>query len=595
MVKNLPGSIKEVDTDVLVIGGGIVAAAAALEAVKHGVGITLVDKSRFGVSGSSACSGGAVNVYFPPELGGDPEDSKEQLFKDIVERGFYLNDQKMVEILVEEATSEIIFLDEIGIPFLKRPNGQFLLGSSWSVSNESSSKSKGQYAEQKRSLSIIGKPYEKGGPLLMRLLRKEVFHRGVQVLENVMITRLLTNDGSIVGAVGINTLNGDYCIFKAKAIVLGAGSATKLSANTGEPYVTTGDGYALAYEAGGIFSNMEFIDLKSNAKPKGIDLSQGIGHLGPMLSHITMYNALGEKFLEKYAASKEGGDFRGVLSSSNIGAILKELKAGRGPIYGDATHFSQELWDRNDCRRDYNLLKAMGYDAKKERFEFQAPESHDYLGGLKINEKAMSNIPGLYAAGEAAGHGGVFGASRIAGLAIPACMAFGRRAGKYAAERTRVNHEAMIKKAEVKKEIDRLEKLKGGKGRKPHELENEVRSFGSKLCAIRDEPTLQKTIQAFVRIRKDDTLNAAISNIRDLIKTLEVQNLALSGEMVARAALMRTETRGYHFREEFPHRDDKNWLKWVIIQKEGGRMKLRAEPVPLQRYRIKPKSEIKKR
>ncbi|MBI4331471.1 MAG: FAD-dependent oxidoreductase [Chloroflexi bacterium] len=591
MAKYGKESVQELLADVLVIGGGLAATAAAIEAAKHGVKVILVDKGRLGVSGSSCISGGGLSPYIPPELGGSPEDSKEKMLRDTVERGFYLNDQKMAELLVEEAASEVVLLDELGYPFKKKADGKFWPGAaSWFRELPASPTSRGPMPDQVRGLHFGGKPHEHGGSFMMLVMRKEVLHRGVQVLENVMITRLLKRNGAITGAVGIDTRSGGYYLFRAKSTVLAAGSATKLSENTPESYVTTGDAYAAGYEAGGIFMNMEFITIKlDDTKPKGIDFPQGIGQAGIVLkARAVLYNALGEKFLEKYPWSKEGGSTISRHSPSQMNAFLQEWAAGRGPIYGDVTYLSPEMWERPELRTPLSIMKQFGYDVRKERFELQSPSTDDYEGGLRIGEEAMTNLPGLYSAGESAGHGAVFGAARIAGMALAACMVFGRRAGKYAAERARQIDQAKGGETSLRKEIDRIEKLKSTQGRKPEDLEREVRHFGSKLCRLRDEATLKEAIEAFVRIRREDLHSAKVSNTAELITVLESQNLAVSGEMVARAALQRTESRGYHLRGDYPQVDNKNWLKWVLIKKEGERMKLWSEPVPLQQYKIRP-------
>lgn len=213
------------------------------------------------------------------------------------------------------------------------------------------------------------------------------------------------------------------------------------------------------------------------------------------------------------------------------------------------------------------------------------PAIHTFLGGLKINEKCETNVPGLYAAGESAGHGAIFGADRVGG-ANGACYVLGQRARKFATEYALKARELVINEKQVEEEIKRIKEVSAKfEWNDIDKVRNKALKY---IGVIRNGKDLVKGVKEFSSIREIRDLGSSSSNPRGLVRVLEIWNLALTGEMVSRAALMRTESRGQHQREDYPKKNNKEWLKWIVIRKANGKMKLWSEPIPFKRYNLKP-------
>ncbi|MBI2303355.1 MAG: FAD-binding protein [Chloroflexi bacterium] len=546
-------------TDVLIIGGGAAAAMAAIEAAKFGVKVVLVDKGRLGRSGNSPPSGGAIWPPIPPERGGNPQTTPDRMFKDIVVGGSYLANQDWARLYVEEGFHRVVELENFGVPFTKNPDGTFLRGTPEAV---------GQ------------------GFGLMEALRKEVFHREVQVIEQAMVTRLVTMDNSVVGAVALDVKNDDAIVFHAAAVVLGGGSATALYPHASSAYLTTGDAYAMAYHAGATLINMEFPEFTIVPAPGGRPIATG-GSRWPIAEGGHFLNGRGERFMEKYEPQLLEKAFLQARGRFII-PMYREMVAGNGPIYLDPSPISLRQWEeREKVEGEIFLigkLKASGIDYRTQKHEW-AIAIHTFMGGALINERAETTPPGLYACGEAAGHGGVLGADRgYSGLVT--ALVSGQRAGKCAARRAlSPSHLAWPQEA-VATEMARWQDLtKERGGRKPSVLLRDIQTTAwNHLGLIRSRDSLEKAAMEFQRLGQEKTASATDS----VAQRLEVENLALSGEIMARAALLRRESRGEHFREDYPHQDDAHWLTWVTVRKEGAEMVVDTAPIPWERYPLRP-------
>jgi succinate dehydrogenase/fumarate reductase flavoprotein subunit len=267
------------ESDVLIIGGGLAACMAALEASKRGMEVILVDKGRLGRSGSSPTSGGVPQAAFGHA---DPRDNKDVHFRDTVIGGDYISHQKIVRAVVSEITDRIMELEEIGLHFKKGPDGKHFyqekrLGSSFP-----------------RSVPPIG-----GSVGMMGTLRKEVFNREVNVQQWTMITKLFKEHERVIGALGVDVQNGEFRLYKAKAVVLAGGSAVGLQKYTSANFHTTGDAYMAAFHIGAELANLEFLEFTLIPAPKGITVP--MAGLSPFTSKGGRFlNAAGERFLQKY-------------------------------------------------------------------------------------------------------------------------------------------------------------------------------------------------------------------------------------------------------------------------------------------------------
>ena len=555
-------SIPTTDCDVLIIGGGLAACMAALEASKRNMDVVLVDKGRLGRSGSSPTSGGVPQAAFAHA---DPRDSKEMHFKDTIVGGDFIPNQKIVRAIVNEVTDRVIELEEIGLHFKKTPDGK-------------------QFYQEKRLGSSYARscPPVGGSVGMLGSLRKEVFNREVQVRQWTMITKLLRQNGRVTGAFGINVQTGAYQAYRARAVVLAAGSAIGIQKYTSANFLTTGDAYVAAFDIGAPLANLEFLEFTLIPAPGGQAIS--MAGLSPFTSKGgRFFNALGERFLERYDPERLEGTTRAIL----VGATYKEMLEGRGPVYLDPSYIPDEKWD-DEIQFEYTpKLGKAGVNARSDRFEW-VPALHTFLGGLDINERCeVPGVEGLYASGESAT--GTHGSNRLSGNAIASAFALGARSGKFAAIYAADAELGELDPAETASEVARIEAFKRDEGLDPTEVQQEIKEIAwESTGVVRNERGLTAGLDRFQEIRREKVPRLKADNIRDLIKSLECSNLSWVGEMVARCALERKESRGQHTRDDYPERDDRNCLNWISVEKDGDRVKPVVKPIPFEEAELKP-------
>jgi len=541
------------DTDVLVIGAGGSGTRAAIEAHEKGVRVMIVTKGNF-PSGCTSIAGGMMQAPI------DSSDSPDIYFEDVIKGGLNVNNQRLVRVLASEAADRARDLDEFGTEFQKE-NKKFVLLRGAGMTRDRIVSARDLY-----------------GPSYMNGLVKEVKRRRIKVFESVMITKLLTENGEVVGATGLNISTGDFLVFKAKSIILAAGGAGHLYGLTTNPPDVSGDGYALAYRAGVKLTDMEFVQFRAcivypprlRGLPPPADGMPGRGG--------RFYNALGERYMKKYDPVRIEDVTRDLIAVRS----QKEIREGRGTphgsLYNDLSDVPEGMWEL--FSKFVRTCKAEGIDPTWQPLEW-APGVHHFMGGVKINEKCETNVSGLYAAGEVVG--GVHGANRIGGNALTETQVFGARAGKFAADRALSITMPRINKGQVEAERNRIfEIYKRKEGVDVLEIRKEVQAIMDKYVGvIRNAEELKKAINELNRIKEEKLPRLCIKDgntYEKLGKGLEVINFIDVGEMVAKAALMRTESRGAHYREDYS-KEDENWLKNINIHLEADEMKLQALPV----------------
>jgi succinate dehydrogenase/fumarate reductase flavoprotein subunit len=555
-------SVPTTDCDVLIIGGGLAACMAALEASKRNMDVVLVDKGRLGRSGSSPTSGGVPQAAFAHA---DPRDSKDQHFRDTVVGGDFIPNQKIVRAIVDEVTDRVVELEEMGLHFKKTPDGK-------------------QFYQEKRLGSSYARscPPVGGSVGMLGSLRKEVFNREVQVHQWTMVTKLLRRNGRVTGAFGINVQKGTYHAYRARAVVLAAGSAIAIQKYTSANFLTTGDAYVAAFDIGAPLANLEFLEFTLIPAPGGEAIS--MAGLSPFTSKGgRFFNALNERFLEKYDPDRLEGTTRAIL----VGATYKEMLEGRGPVYLDPSYIPDEKWD-DEIQFEYTpKLGKAGVNARSDRFQW-VPALHTFLGGLDINERCeVPGVEGLYASGESAT--GTHGSNRLSGNAIASAFALGARSGKYAAIYAADAEMDDVDAGETAAEAARIETFKRDEGLDPTEVHEEIKDIAwESTGVVRNEGGLTAGIERFREIRREKVPRLKADNLRDLIKSLECSNLAWVGEMVARCALERKESRGQHTRDDYPKRDDQNCLNWISVEKDGDGVKPVVKPIPFEEGDLKP-------
>ncbi len=568
-----------VSTDVLIIGGGGMAGRAAIEASRSGARVTMVMKGEFGKSGTSAARVAEAAGYNVADGLVDPEDNPEEHFKDIVTAAAGTCDERLARIVAEDAPETLRELERMGVPFhMDGPRYLEVVGC---------------FASRPRMHIIPGHAEP-----IVAAQRREILEMGVPIYEHTMITALLVQNGVCEGAVGLNT-KGEMIVFQAGATILGTGGAGKLFLHNLNPPDITGDGYALGYRAGAELVNMEFMQAgPSIVHPVHNTLNPWLLALHPRLT-----NAKGEEFLERYLPSgwsvgqcldarSTHYPFSVYDGSQHLDiAIQKELTGGRGTAHGGvffdlSGSRPEDLPDTprgRDVRRLYGITrdyirKNYGVDIAEQPIEV-ACIGHAINGGLRIEPTGESTLPGLFAGGESAG--GPHGADRLGGNMNLTCQVFGRRAGRSAAQRARERGTLSVSSALIAAEKERLAKLQSRRGSLgPGQFKRWIQEcMWRDLLVVRSDVSLRACLTEVERLR-GRLAEINVDGPVQLAGLLEVENLLTVAEIMARAALLRTESRGSHYREDYPHRDDGRWRQSIVTRRANGHTEQIAVRLP---------------
>lgn len=531
--------------DVLVIGLGLAGLRAAHAAVKEGASVIVVGK---GIGASPGIMG--FNVV------ASKEDSADQFYADLLKSGTYINNQKLARILAEDSIKEVANLEEIGLHFDKNADGSLNahqpLGSSYP-----------RLVHYKALTGI------RAG----ELLREDCEKRGVVFAEPIMITNLLQADNQIVGAVGIDLSNGKFVSYLAKAVVLAAGGCGAIYPVSTYPKTIVGDGFAMAYRAGAELVDMEFMqyDPCCFVYPEAV---KGSPIPTTMLSEGgELRNIKGERFMLKYGEQAER-----VQKDELSRAMILEIAEGRGTkhggLYYDVTKLPRDRVVVDHCIF-YDPALAAGVDLTKEPAEV-APAAHTLMGGVKINERCESSKAGLFAAGEVVG--GVHGANRLGGSAGAEVLTFGARAGKYAAQYAFARREA-LSEAKAKELIAKEEATyqqrkarKGGSADGAKIQERIQKVMSEKVGLIKNKEGLSAAFQEMTKL-ESMLGDLPVTDNNQLISLYKFENMITTGKLQIFASLLRTESRGVHYRSDFPKADDQKWRKNIVFKCIDGEMK----------------------
>jgi len=548
------------ETDVLVIGGGA-GARAAIAANEAGAKVALVDKGVFGKAGITQLSFGIVCAYL------EPPDNADVLFSDMIRAGEFLNNQKLVEVFAEEiAAGKVLELEgKYGFVFDRMENGGLVR------------KKMGGHSYA-RDLVVTWND----APCIWRGVIGDLTKRGIEVLSEIAITDLLTCHGLCVGALGIDIVSGDFIVFRAKSTVLATGGLGQVYKFTDNSRGSTGDGFAMAYRAGAELRDMEYVQtMLGFAWPRAL---RGIGIGEPALVGGKLFNVKEERFGEKVDPINIDNTPKDVHGR----AVLREIREGRGTkhggVYFDLTRMGTEKQPHYYYL--YPLAANVGLDLSKDYAE-TVPVEHYFMGGVYVNENHESSVPGLFAVAEVAS--GLHGAERLAGCSVADVTVFGYRAGKKAAEKALRSGNPKIDWEQVAKYqtkvVDLLKRKTSGKGVRPVAIKNMIRELmWEHAHLLRHEKGLKTALEGLRRIREQYLPRMKMSSDSprwnyDWIEALETANMTMVAEMILRSALARTETRGAHAREDYPKKDNDNWLKNIVTKCVNGKMKLTTRPV----------------
>jgi succinate dehydrogenase/fumarate reductase flavoprotein subunit len=564
----------ELSCQVLVIGGGLAASCAARVASSYCPDVLVVSKGLFGRSGSSPrrVSGFAYQESGPP-FRGNPSVMLDTWVLDILEVGHFINDQHVVDQVTEDANDHYSWSEWFG--FRGRARDPAAAG------QPGARRRMLRYMAPGHSFARVS-PFEDPSSVLCDVNRENLEIWGGRVLENVMITRLLIAGGRLVGAVGFDVQSGQPYRISAGSTVLCAGGADLLYHPRRGAGQTSGDAYALAYQAGAPLSNMEFVQF--NLYPAGSD-GEPLPHNDDLLYFAlggTLLNNRKERFLLKAELLLDQLRLELAPPANLVAEVSYQQSIGRGPVHSPGGEIAP------DSPGLPYLRSLAGMPNWQERgFDWTFGVDR-LLGGLKVDYRTCSPVPGLYANGESST--GACGADCLPGYGAAFTAAGGSVSGAMAA-RSAVHFKPWtdFPEDQARDEEQRLAQL-GAIGApidsaELQDIENELRAMAWRDLGIwRNEVGLREAQMQFTSQLEGLTRRRATS-VEDYRRKRELENVALTGSLIATSALARRETRGQHRREDYPNRDDRVWLKEFLLTAGPGEPIVTARAVDLPRYK----------
>jgi succinate dehydrogenase / fumarate reductase, flavoprotein subunit len=549
--------------DVLVIGAGLAGQRAALAAAHDGASVGILSKVHPVRSHSNAAQGG-INAAL------NPEDSWESHAYDTVKGSDYLGDQDAIEIMCKEAPNEILTLEHLCLTFHRNEEGR--LGTR---AFGGASAARTYYVADITGQAILHVLYEQ----LMK-------HDEVYRYEEFFTTKLvLDDDGHVSGCVARQMRDGTTELFSAKTVILAAGGNGQIYNPTTNALICTGDGIAMAYRVGAPLMDMEMVQYHpTTLAGNGLLITEGARGEG---AHL--YNAQGERFMERYAPNKLELASRDVVSR----AEQTEINEGRG--FPDGTvalditkvprkRIHEALREIVNVGRDF-----AGVDITREPIHIK-PGNHYTMGGVKTDKLGRTEIPGLYAAGEVACVS-VHGGNRLGANSLLDTLVFGRHSGKDAAAHARNHAMPEPPHSHVTDEERRLQEIVGRErnGRRLAEIREELgRTMDEHVAVFRDEGGLLQAAQTIQRL-KEEAKSVAIDdkgNVfnQDLFGALELEFMLDNAECVIVGALERKESRGAQYRTDYPERNDDDWLKHIDLTLDGDRPNVSYSEVTITQW-----------
>ncbi len=590
--------------DVLVIGAGGAGLRAAIEASAAGVKVGLICKSLLGKAHTVMAEGGMAAA-----MGNvDDRDNWKVHFADTMRGGQYVNNWRMAELHAKEAPARVHELEKWGAVFDRTKEGKI------------SQRNFGGHRYPR--LAHVG---DRTGLELIRTLQDHGIHQGITVFMEYTVVSLLKDGERVVGAFGYDRERGRFRVFKAKAVVLCTGGLGRAYAVTSNSWEGTGDGVSIAYHAGAELLDMEFIQFHPTGmiwppSVRGILVTESVRGEGGVLRNKDgkrfMYDDVPENYKSQTSTDPEEG-WRYTQNDKNAKrppelltrdhvarCINREVKAGRGSPHGGV--FLDISWIKEKIPNSaehikrklpsmyHQFMQLANLDITKEPMEI-GPTTHYAMGGIRVNaETQATNIPGLFAAGECAA--GLHGANRLGGNSLSDLIVFGQRAGEYAAKYAKANPNISVSDSEIEnayqEAVAPFERAAGGTTEGPYQVQYD----------------LQNMMQANVGIvRLQNEMEAALDGIQKLKAraekvavqghceynpgwhtAIDLKHLLTVSEAITLCAIERKESRGGHFREDFPDKSPEAAKYNNVVSKAAdGSMKLRREPIPALREDLK--------
>ena len=554
--------------DILVVGGGLAGLSAALTADPK-LSSAIISRVHPLRSHSVAAQGG-INAA----LGNSPEgkdDNWEKHAFDTIKGSDYLADQAAAELMCREAIQAIYELEHFGVPFSRSPAGLIA----------------------QRPFGGAGFPRtcfaaDRTGLVIAHTLFEQAIRRQIKVYEEALVTRLVVENGRCVGVVVYDLATGQILPIRAGAVIFATGGYGRVYLKTTNAYINHGSGIGMAYRAGVPLKDMEFVQYHpTSIFPKNILITEGARGEG---GHLV--NNKGRRFMEDYAPSAMELAPRDIVAR----AIQTEVDKGNGfedeYVHLDLRHLGEKKIDKRLPSVREICIKFGGLDPVEKPIPIQ-PAQHYSMGGIDVDARCASSLPGFYAAGECACVS-VHGANRLGGNSLLDTVVFGKIAGREAShyvsglERKDGSEKTLLAEALADKEkVDTWITRSGGK--MAHHLLNDLKVVMSEKVGIfRTKKQLEEALETIREIRED--YGRAFISGRCLRYSQAIVNLIEFGymvdltEVIALGALLREETRGSHYRLDFPKRDDARWLKHTLVRLKDGKPDVAYRDVQITKY-----------
>jgi succinate dehydrogenase/fumarate reductase flavoprotein subunit len=558
---NFRANERVIHTDVLIIGGGSAGlwVSNRIKELNKELDVLVVDKGPQDWGGLMAISGGDFDAVLPHE-------DVNQWVEDLVYYWDGLCDQELMEEILSRSYDRLCDYEKLGCEYLKNPDGS----------------RKGIPQRGLKHFKLYPAKFKgKGGEDMAKNLIKHIDTLGVKRLGRILITEFVKKNDCIIGAVGFNSTNGDFYYFKTRAVVLTTGAGgwkTSYGKNT-----PTGEGIEMAFKAGADLKDFEFGRVWNVPRLFGWEGQTTLMPLG-----ARYINALGEPFMEKYSPLLGANTDPHYITL----AMAFEARAGRAPLFFDISRIKPENLELVKPQTgwqllNYNKLSELGLDLFNDNTEW-IPQLTISFGGVHSDIQGKTTVNGLFAAGTARSiEPGVY----IGGFALMTTSVTGYMTGETVVDylKSTDNHLPSLSANELNDIQDKLYSPIGKKGMAPKMVLREIQKivFPYDVSIIKSEHSLLRALKELEQVQNELIPEMVAEDPHYLLKLREVQGIAFITELYLKASLMRKESRGGHFREDYPTRNEENGLCWIIIRNQNGAITLSTQPLPANQYKHK--------